>query len=135
MVHFDPLPTNCLQRKQISFWTFEWPFEYESNTFEFSHSMQCAAKTFLPFGIFVLRGFLQQMYLLFFPLAFWEFENLKQWIEMWTFLKRFSGNFWILDLEKHVYVRTTDSITAIVKPHSREIVWWSSGDHLIEVDC
>ena len=33
--------------------------------------------------------------------------------ELWTFLKRFSGNVWILDVEKHVYVRTK-SITAIV---------------------
>ena len=40
---------------------------------------------------------------------------LRTWSnELWTFLKRFSGNFWILDFEKHVYVRTTNSITAIV---------------------
>ena len=42
-MYFNPLPTNCLQRKQISFWTFQWPFEYESNTFEYFHSMQCSA--------------------------------------------------------------------------------------------
>ena len=64
---------------------------------------------FLSWGVF-----LQQMYLLFFPLPFESFENLKQWIILWTFLKPFSGNFWILDFEKHVYVRTTNSITAIV---------------------
>ena len=40
---------------------------------------------------------------------------LRTWSnELWTFLKRFSGNFWISDFEKHVYVWTTNSITAIV---------------------
>ena len=49
------------------------------------------------------------MYLLFFPLPFESFENLKQLI-----VNIFEAVFWILDFEKHVYVRTTNSITAIV---------------------
>ena len=92
MVYFDPL---------------------QSNTFEFLHSTQCSAKTFLPFWIFVLRVFFYSRCTCYFPPCL--LRVLRTWSnELWTFLKRFSGNFWILDFEKHVYVRTTNSITAIV---------------------
>ena len=74
-------------------------------------------KCFWHFEFFSWGVFLRQIYLLFFSPCL--LRVLRTWSdELWTFLKRFSENFWILDFEKHVYVRTTNWITAIARSRS-----------------